>query len=123
MEYLDIYDEKGNSLGIKKPRKEVHDKGLWHKVVHVWIVNKMGELLIQKRSPLKDNYPDMWDVSCAGHVSAGDSDLASAQKEVGEELGLKTKPEDFVQIGVEKRMTTRKGYINNEITLIYIIKY
>jgi len=122
MEYLDIYDENGNKLGIKKPRKEAHDKGLWHKAVHIWIANSNGELLIQKRSSLKDNYPDMWDISTGGHISAGDDDVITAQREIKEELGLKIKPEDLTYIGIEKRMTKRIGYINNEIVAIYIVK-
>jgi len=122
MEYQDIYNEKGEMLGVKKTRKEVHDTGLWHKAVHVWIVNSKKELLIQKRSPLKDNYPNMWDVSSAGHVSAGDSDSISALREIEEEIGLEVRLEDLVLVGVFKRMTEKKGYINNEITPVYIVK-
>ena len=34
MEYLDILDCNGNKTGEKRPRKEVHSKGYWHKGVH-----------------------------------------------------------------------------------------
>src|SRR5574343_2048863 len=115
MEYLDIYDENGKSLGQKVSRKEAHEKGFWHRAVHIWVVNSKGELLLQRRSPLKHNHPNMWDISCAGHISAGDGDIISALREVEEEIGLKLKPENFLQIGEVKQSSKREGYINNEI--------
>ena len=122
MEYLDIYDKEGNLLGTKSPKKEAHDKGLWHASVHVWVLNSKGELLIQKRSPLMDNHPNEWDISAAGHVSSGEDYITSAMRETEEEIGLKIKPEDFIQIGLVKTMSKREGYINNEINPIYVVK-
>jgi isopentenyl-diphosphate delta-isomerase len=122
MEYLDIYNEKGEMLGVKKTRQEVHNTGLWHKVVYVWIVNLRHEILMQKRSPLKKDYPNMWDISVGGHVSAGDDNLTSAQSEVEEEIGLKIDRKDLIHIGSTKTMNKRVGYINNEIKTIYLIK-
>ena len=58
MEYLDILDKSGNKTGEKKPRKEVHSKGYWHKGVHIWIINSNRELLVQRRSSNKDVYPN-----------------------------------------------------------------
>ena len=48
MENIEILDEKGKQLGIVKTREEVHSKGFWHKVVHIWIINSEGNLLLQK---------------------------------------------------------------------------
>ena len=122
MEYLDICDSEGNLLGIKKSKKEAHDKGLWHRAVHVWVLNSKGELLIQKRSPLVDNNSNLWDISAAGHVSAGENYTTSAIRETEEEIGLKLSPKDFIFIGIIKRESSREGYINKEINPMYIVK-
>lgn len=63
MEYLDVLDEQGNLTGIKKPRKQVHMDGDWHRTIHVWIVNEKGEILLQRRCATKDSFPNMLDVS------------------------------------------------------------
>ena len=122
MEYLDICDSEGNLLGNKELKTEVHKQGLWHRSVHVWIINSKGELLIQKRSPFMDNNPNEWDISAAGHVSAGEDFITSAIRETEEEIGLKLSPEDFKLIGIIKQTSSREGYINNEINPIYIVK-
>eukprot|EP00304_Pavlova_gyrans_P010470 CAMPEP_0206054326 /NCGR_PEP_ID=MMETSP1466-20131121/37775_1 /ASSEMBLY_ACC=CAM_ASM_001126 /TAXON_ID=44452 /ORGANISM="Pavlova gyrans, Strain CCMP608" /LENGTH=212 /DNA_ID=CAMNT_0053429527 /DNA_START=135 /DNA_END=770 /DNA_ORIENTATION=- len=79
-------------LPLRKARGDVHRDGDWHRSVHVWIVNSKGELLMQKRSPHKDTNPNMWDVSAAGHITAGDTSLSTACKELEEELGLRVAP-------------------------------
>lgn len=122
MEYLDICDSEGNLLGNKELKTEVHKLGLWHRSVHVWILNSKGELLIQKRSPLMDNHPNEWDISAAGHVSTGEDFITSAIRETKEEIGLKLSKEDFILIGTVKETSSKNGYINNEINPIYIVK-
>ena len=122
MEYLDICDSEGNLIGKKELKTECHKQGFWHRPVHVWVINSKGEVLLQKRSATIDNHPNEWDVSVAGNVSAGEDCITSALREVKEEIGLKVKPEDFIQIGLVKEMSKREGYINNEINPIYVIK-
>jgi hypothetical protein len=63
MEYYEVYDKKGNPTGVVESRETVHDKGLWHATVHVWIYTEGGAILIQKRSRGKDSHPGLWDIS------------------------------------------------------------
>ena len=46
-ERLDIYNEAWQRIGTA-PRDEVHEKGLLHRVVHCWILEKLS---LTKRSP------------------------------------------------------------------------
>ena len=82
------------SLGVRKARGEVHRDGDWHRAVQVWLwmADDTSQLLLQQRSELKDTHPGMWDVSCAGHITAGDGSLDTAEKELQEELGLAVEP-------------------------------
>ena len=68
MEYFDVLDELGNKTGEIKEREQVHKDGNWHRAVHIWIINDLCEILLQKRSLKKENHPNMWHVSCAGHI-------------------------------------------------------
>jgi hypothetical protein len=62
-------------------RHLVHADGDYHRAVHVWIyVESTGELLLQKRADRKDSWPGLWDISSAGHISAGDTSLITARQ-------------------------------------------
>ncbi|WP_459129426.1 NUDIX hydrolase [Guggenheimella bovis] len=69
-------------------RGEMIPKGLYHQVVHLCIFNSKGELLIQKRSPLKSSWSGLWDVSVGGCVSGDESSTEGMHRECLEELGL-----------------------------------
>lgn len=87
-EYLEVVDLSGRPLRLAR-RSELHrDPSLIHRVVHVLIFNLKGELLLQKRSALKDVAPGKWDTSVGGHVNPSEESAAAARREMKEELGI-----------------------------------
>ena len=89
MEKLDIYTRNGEYLGIKT-REECHapNAGFYHKPAWTWAYNSNGEILVQKRAMQKKKFPGLWDMPCAGHVSAGESAKLGAIREAKEEIGI-----------------------------------
>jgi 16S rRNA (adenine1518-N6/adenine1519-N6)-dimethyltransferase len=73
-----------------RDRATIHREGLMHRAVHVFILNRQGDLFLQKRSHRKDRFPNRWDSSAAGHVDAGESYDDCAHRELREELGIAT---------------------------------
>ncbi len=97
-ELIDIVDENNNPTGEIVERKEAHDKGLWHRTVHVYfyrLENNAYELLVHLRSKDKDSSPNMWDTRFGGHLEAGQDILEAGIKEVAEETGQKITSEDL----------------------------
>jgi len=122
-EFFDILDENGNKTGKIKARTEVHKDGDWHKAVHIWIVNDKDEILLQKRSPFKDSHPNMWDISSAGHLTAGDDSLSGAIREIKEELGVDILPSQITLIGTRKSASRPSAMlINNEFNDVYLLR-
>lgn len=123
MEYFDVLDEKGNQIGVTKPRTQVHKDGDWHRAVHIWLINSKDELLIQKRSQTKDSYPNMWDISIAGHLLAGQDEISAAIREIQEELGLSFTKKYFQHLFTYKSQKVLNGgtFINNEIDNVYLV--
>lgn len=93
-EYWDLYDGAGQKTGEKHPRGTVVPRGRFHKVVHIWIQNSKGELLMQKRSDTVDNCPGEW-ATTGGSVQAGEEPLITAVRELSEELGIAVLPEEL----------------------------
>jgi len=98
-ELLDVLDENGVLTGQVLPRNEVHKKGLWHRAIIVAIINEENQILLQQRSEKKEKNAGMWDISVAGHISAGQDSLSAAAREINEEvsvlLGYRTEIKDF----------------------------
>lgn len=122
-EYFDLLDENGNKIGKTKLRSEVHRDGDWHKAVHIWIINKNGDILLQRRCATKDSDPNMLDISSAGHLSAGDDSLSGAIRELKEELNLDVVKEDLQFIKtIKKSSKYTSTFINNEFDDLYILR-
>ncbi len=86
-ELLDVVDENDEVVRQEK-RSVVHAEKMIHRSVHILVFNKKKEVLLQKRSVLKDNFPGHWDTSAAGHMGAGESYDSCADRELKEELGI-----------------------------------
>ncbi|KAG7590750.1 Peptidase family M49 [Arabidopsis suecica] len=123
-EHFDVLTKSGEKTGVTKPRGEVHRDGDYHRAVHVWIfVETSQQLLLQLRSDDKDSWPGQWDISSAGHISAGDPSLISAQRELQEELGVKLPKDAFEKIFVflQECVTNDGKFINNEFNDVYLV--
>ena len=101
MELLDVLDENGNYTGKVEERKNVHDNGLWHIHVGVWIMNKNGELLFQQRSMKKKINPGKW-TRTGGHVDSEETPLNAVQRETYEEIGVKIPLNEFKLLNIDK---------------------
>jgi isopentenyl-diphosphate Delta-isomerase len=86
-EIFDVVDEYDRVIG-QAPRSVVHAEKRLHRAVHVFVFNSRGELLLQKRSATKDEYPLCYTSSASGHLSAGEDYETAAPRELQEELGL-----------------------------------
>ena len=114
---FDPYHDRPISTRTTASRSIVHQNGLWHNSVHIWIVSPSSssasqcststssataDILLQKRSSTKDTFPNRYDISCAGHVSSAthiknnaidtstnneNSLLETLRAELSEELG------------------------------------
>lgn len=99
-EMFDVVDAENQVIGTAT-RAAVHVQNLVHRAVHVFVFNKRGDLLLQKRSVLKDLCPGLWDSSVSGHLDAGESYESAAVRELDEEMGIRVSeaPEEIARIG------------------------
>ena len=86
-EIFDVVNERDEVID-RRPRSEVHARGLLHRATHVLVFNARGEVFLQKRSMQKDRQPGVWDSSCSGHLDSGEDYDSCAVRELREEIGL-----------------------------------
>ena len=124
MEYVDLLDSSGRPTGTRKPKPEVHRDGDWHGAAHVWIINTGGQILIQRRSPTKENWPNLWDVSVGGHLSSGEGPVEAAIREAKEELGVTLVPGECRHLfTVAEQLALNNGnYLDNEFHHVFLVE-
>jgi len=124
IELIDVLTPEGEPTGTRKPKDAIHRDGDWHRASHVWIVAPDGRFLLQRRSLRKTNNPGLWDVSTAGHVSAGESAIDAAGRETFEELGLSIEPDElrFLATLRESCVLNQGTYFDNEFHEIFLVR-
>lgn len=122
-ELIDILDKHGKPTREVRLKSEAHRLGLYHASVHIWFYTDDGRILFQKRAKNKDCFPDLWDVSVAGHIEAGESPPNSAIREIKEEIGLSVSTNELEHIGIQlAKKIPKPGFLDNEFHYIYLCK-
>ena len=123
-DYAELFDvvDKNNKPIRKASREVVHRDALLHRSTHVFIF-RMGsqgpEVLVQQRSAKKMVGANLWDLSVAEHLSAGENYLEAAIRGIREELNLTVSParlteirsvylskQDYEEVGVRDHLFT-----------------
>lgn len=97
-EIYDVVDKMDQVIG-QATRREIHQRNLLHRSIHILVFNSRNEVFLQKRSMTKNENPGLWDTSSAGHVDSGETYDDCAHRELWEELGIKAilKPLDKIE--------------------------
>ncbi len=75
-------------------KMQAHQSGLLHRAVSVFIFNKKGQLLLQKRASIKYHSPDKWTNTCCTHPLPGETPKTTASRRLKEEMGLDCRLEE-----------------------------
>ena len=112
-EFLDIVAENNQVIGQEK-RSVVHQSGLWHRGVHIFLFTPERKLVIQQRSKRRKQSPGALDCSVSEHLKAGESYLAGAIRGLEEELGIK-------QVSLQRLVQFKMNYGpgDNMISILY----
>lgn len=135
-ELLCEVDQDDNLIG-PVTREECHNETRkpWHRSIHLYLFDNKGKLYLSQRSFSKDTAAGKWTVSAGGHIKFGDTPENTVMKEVTEELGIQTKPEQIdkliIDYGSEREViyifagvTSDKLKFNpNEVNQIKIFDY
>jgi isopentenyl-diphosphate delta-isomerase type 1 len=112
-ELLDIVDDNDHVIG-QESRAVVHQRGLQHRGVHVFLFTDDGKMLIQKRSADRAASPSLLDCSISEHVKAGEDYHDAAVRGMKEELGV-----EGIEIERLTKFRMNYGVNDNEISELY----
>jgi isopentenyl-diphosphate delta-isomerase len=96
---------------------EVHQRGLRHKAVSVFVM-RGREVLLQRRALGKYHTPGLWANTCCTHPRWGESDLTCAARRLQEELGISGLALQRSG-GIEYRADVGGGLIEHEVVEVF----
>lgn len=122
-ELVDIVNKAGRVIG-KVTRSEVYKVGLLHPAVNIIVVNKEGEIFIQKRGPGKI-YPLHWDISVSEHVKSGEEYKLAAVRGLAEELSIVASVKLLRKKHLQKNeyIKEQQRFVENELVELYGAAY
>lgn len=120
-EKFDILNEWGEFTGKTATREVCHKEGFWHRAVYAFIINNNGEVLLQRRSFNKKQWPNMWDVTVGGHVLAGEFGREALIREIKEELGIDVNDDEIKYLVGSTSIDTSNNLVNKHFNECYII--
>lgn len=126
-ELWQLFDPQGRPItGRGASKADIFNDGLLHGASHVWIWranNGTPEILLQKRAAQKRTWPNLYDISAAGHIDLSESPLSAALRETYEEIGVTVREADLLLFGVQKvYMIAGDGSIENEFQWLFLLK-
>jgi len=124
-ELLAAFDDNGKLLPHGILRSRAHHEGIWHRTVSIFVLNRYGEILLEKRSRHQDLFPGFYDIP-GGHVPFAERPHNTAKQELMEEIRLNVTSnliplsnEDAI---IERVVLPEIGVINLERKTVYLVE-
>jgi isopentenyl-diphosphate delta-isomerase len=84
-----LVNEDDMPVGVME-KIEAHEKALLHRAFSVFIFDRRGRMLLQRRAAGKYHSPGLWTNACCSHPRPGEETEAAAIRRLREELGFTT---------------------------------
>lgn len=118
-EVVVLVDEYDQIIGTAL-KSEVHNSTTsLHRGFSVFLFNRKGELLLQRRALTKKTWPGIWSNSCCGHPMPNEKTEDSAARRLEFELGL-TGIDLTIAIPDFRYRAEKDGVVENEICPVLI---
>jgi isopentenyl-diphosphate delta-isomerase len=111
---VDRSDRERGSAG----KLEVHEAGLLHRAFSIYVLNRRGEMLLQRRAGCKYHFAGLWSNTCCGHPRPGEPTRLAASRRLNEELGFSTKLTEVCEL-VYRARDPESGLIEHEYLHVF----
>ena len=89
MEKVVLVNKEDKEIGTEEKIK-AHLQGKLHRAFSIFLFNKKGELLIQKRAKSKYHSGGLWSNTCCSHPRPKENLKEAAKRRLKEEMGIET---------------------------------
>jgi isopentenyl-diphosphate delta-isomerase len=86
-EQLILVDAQDRELGVRE-KLQAHLEGALHRAFSVFVFDRGGRLLLQKRARAKYHSGGLWSNTACGHPRPGETTVTAARRRLREEMGF-----------------------------------
>ncbi|MBC7931800.1 MAG: isopentenyl-diphosphate Delta-isomerase [Rubrivivax sp.] len=86
-EQVILVDEQDRELGASE-KLRAHAEGVLHRAFSVFVFDRAGRLLLQRRASAKYHSGGLWSNTCCGHPRPGEETAAAAHRRLREEMNF-----------------------------------
>lgn len=83
-----LVDVRDNPVGTAAKLDAHRPPGLLHRAFSVFLFDRHGNVLLQRRASAKHHFADRWSNACCSHPAPGESVLDAAVRRCRQELGV-----------------------------------
>jgi len=112
-----LVDEHDKELGVKD-KLAVHQQGDLHRCFSIFIFNKSGKMLLQKRAADKYHSGGLWSNACCGHPYPGTTTQAAAEERLKYEMGLDCSLREAFSFLYQTKL--ENGFVEYEFDHVFI---
>lgn len=111
-----LVDEKDQQIGTME-KLEAHEKGVLHRAFSIFLFNKKGEMLLQKRAMEKYHTPGLWTNTCCSHPRTNETIDEALQRKLKQEMGITCEVQKAFQFLYKSELES--GLIEHELDHVY----
>lgn len=100
---------------------KAHQEGVLHRAFSIFIFNRAGELLLQRRALNKYHSGGLWTNTCCSHPAPGEDLLSAAKHRLLNEMGFET--ELRFLFSFTYKATFPNGLIEHEVDHVFVGEY
>ncbi|MGC1515888.1 MAG: isopentenyl-diphosphate Delta-isomerase [Maribacter sp.] len=88
-EQVILVNESDEQIGTM-PKMEAHEKARLHRAFSVFVLNAVGDIMLQQRASTKYHSPLLWTNTCCSHQRVGETNIEAGKRRLNEEMGFET---------------------------------
>lgn len=117
MERLVLVDEADREVGTEE-KLAAHRAGLLHRAFSIVVLNRPGELLLQRRAASKYHSGGRWTNACCGHPRPEEPLEVAAHRRLREEMGFDCELSRLSVLRYSARLD--QGLVENEVDHVLV---
>ena len=120
MEQVIVVSGADEATGVME-KMEAHQKGLLHRAFSVFIFDKKGRMLLQRRAPQKYHGAYLWTNACCSHPRPNELVQTAATRRLQEEMGFITELKEI--FAFTYKVTVENNLVEHEYDHVFAGEY